>query len=229
MLWYSLIVKSHYIHFSANSTWAGNWKISRCANCESANFILRIACRLSGFISQKLRWRGKYITVLPTSGHGLLLTMTRTYLLKHLLSTSTGIFTERKWGVHLFKKLSQSTKVLRFFYAVRANSTGLYCSPGFFGVNSTISQLHMSIEKHQATINGQPIYLSRKEFDVLYLLYSNPDIAFKKNRYMKRFGTKYLPVISTLLKIQCFKFEESAKRMEIAKVCQDDCRVWVSV
>lgn len=124
----------------------------------------------------------------------------------------------KEMGVHLFKKLRNPQKFCDFSMLLEQIRQDCIAAQDFFGVNSTISQLHMSIEKHQATINGQPIYQSRKEFDVLYLLYSNPDIASKKNRYMKRFGTKYLPVISTLLKIQCFKFEESAKRMEIAKV-----------
>lgn len=88
----------------------------------------------------------------------------------------------KEMGVHLFKKLRNPQKFCDFSMLLEQIRQDCIAAQDFFGVNSTISQLHMSIEKHQATINGQPIYLSRKEFDVLYLLYSNPDIAFKKEQ-----------------------------------------------
>lgn len=44
------------------------------------------------------------------------------------------------------------------------------------------SQLYMDLTKHQVKIANQEVYLSAKEFDVLYMLYSNPDIVFTKEQ-----------------------------------------------
>lgn len=35
---------------------------------------------------------------------------------------------------------------------------------------------------HRVTLDGQDIYLTVKEFDVLYLLYSNPSVSFTKEQ-----------------------------------------------
>ncbi len=40
----------------------------------------------------------------------------------------------------------------------------------------------MNIKKHQVKIDDKDIYLSTKEFDVLYMLYSNPDVIFTKEQ-----------------------------------------------
>ena len=52
----------------------------------------------------------------------------------------------------------------------------------YFGIQAITSQLRMSVKNHQTIINSQEIYLSTKEFDVLYMLYSNPDITFTKEQ-----------------------------------------------
>ena len=43
----------------------------------------------------------------------------------------------------------------------------------------------MDKETHCAMINSQNIYLSSKEFDVLYMLYSNPMSSFTKEQIYK--------------------------------------------
>lgn len=52
----------------------------------------------------------------------------------------------------------------------------------FFDIKQAISCLCMDIQQHQATIDGQMVYLSVKEFDILYMLYSNPDTAYTKEQ-----------------------------------------------
>ena len=52
----------------------------------------------------------------------------------------------------------------------------------FFGIQTISSRLHMSVKNHQTTVNSQEIYLSTKEFDVLYMLYSNPDVTYTKEQ-----------------------------------------------
>lgn len=84
--------------------------------------------------------------------------------------------------IRLFKKLRNPQKFGDFSMLLEQIRQDCIAAQDYFGIKVTISPLHMDIEKHRATINGQPIYLSHKEFDVLYLLYSNPDIAFKKEQ-----------------------------------------------
>lgn len=52
----------------------------------------------------------------------------------------------------------------------------------FFGIGQADSRLCMDTSKHQAVVDGQEVYLSAKEFDILHLLYSNPDIVYTKEQ-----------------------------------------------
>lgn len=52
----------------------------------------------------------------------------------------------------------------------------------FFRLNDLPASLYMDIEKHRVSIGKEEISLSSKEFDVLYLLYSNPDVTFSKEQ-----------------------------------------------
>ena len=52
----------------------------------------------------------------------------------------------------------------------------------FFGIRLSPSPLFMDAERHLVTLSGREIPLSPKEFDLLYLLYSNPDTTFTQER-----------------------------------------------
>lgn len=52
----------------------------------------------------------------------------------------------------------------------------------YWGIKFAASKLTMDIRTHQVEIGGKKVYLSTKEFDVLYLLFSNPDAAFTKEQ-----------------------------------------------
>lgn len=38
----------------------------------------------------------------------------------------------------------------------------------------------IDIKKHLVKVDGKEVFLSTKEFDVLYMLYSNPEVTFTK-------------------------------------------------
>lgn len=84
--------------------------------------------------------------------------------------------------IRLFKRLRSPKKFDNFSMLLEQIQRDCIVAQEFFGIKQIISQLQMDVEKHLATINSQQIYLSRKEFDVLYLLYSNPGVAFKKEQ-----------------------------------------------
>lgn len=57
----------------------------------------------------------------------------------------------------------------------------------FWGIKPAASKLTIDIKTHQVKIGDKEVYLSAKEFDILYLLFSNPDVAFTKEQ---KFETK---------------------------------------
>lgn len=52
----------------------------------------------------------------------------------------------------------------------------------YWGINQPASRLFIDINTHAVKIDEHQIYLSVKEFDLLYLLYSNPDVTFTKKQ-----------------------------------------------
>ncbi len=52
----------------------------------------------------------------------------------------------------------------------------------YWGIKQLNSDLLIDIGTHQVKLNERKVSLSTKEFDVLYLLYSNPDVAFTKKQ-----------------------------------------------
>lgn len=84
--------------------------------------------------------------------------------------------------IRLFKKLRDQKKFDNFSLLLEQIQRDCLEAQAFFGIKSVDSHLHMDIEKHTATVGSQQIYLTHKEFDILYLLYSNPDAAFSKEQ-----------------------------------------------
>lgn len=52
----------------------------------------------------------------------------------------------------------------------------------FWGIKQLISRLFIDLNTHTVKIDKQEACLSTKEFDILYLLYSNPDVTFTKKQ-----------------------------------------------
>lgn len=52
----------------------------------------------------------------------------------------------------------------------------------YWGIKFAASKLTIDIRTHQVKIGDKEVHLSTKEFDILYLLFSNPDVAFTKEQ-----------------------------------------------
>lgn len=104
------------------------------------------------------------------------------------ITIETFIFNFRKdiYGqdmeIRLYKKLRNQQKFDSFSLLLEQIQRDCMKAQEIFGIKQVISRLYMNVEKHTASIGGQQIYLTRKEFDLLYLLYSNPDVVFSKEQ-----------------------------------------------
>lgn len=98
-----------------------------------------------------------------------------------ILNFSRDIYGEEV-EIRLFKKLRCPQKFDNFSMLLEQIRRDCVAAQKFFGIAPVSSRLHMSIEKHQVKIDNQEVYLSTKEFDVLYMLYSNPDVTFTKEQ-----------------------------------------------
>lgn len=52
----------------------------------------------------------------------------------------------------------------------------------YFGVGEPSARICVILSEHRVNVNAKDIDLSVKEFDVLYMLYSNPGVAFTKQQ-----------------------------------------------
>lgn len=98
-----------------------------------------------------------------------------------ILNFSKDIYGE-KMEIQLFKKIRCPQKFDNFSMLLEQIRMDCIAAQKFFGITQISSKLHMSIEKHQVKIDNHEVYLSAKEFDVLYMLYSNPDVTFTKEQ-----------------------------------------------
>ena len=99
----------------------------------------------------------------------------------HILNFNQVIYGERL-KIELFKMLRSIRKFEDFSSLLEQIRRDCIATQDYFGVKRTYSRLQMNIEKHQIKINNREICLSKKEFDVLYMLYSNPDVSFRKEQ-----------------------------------------------
>lgn len=99
----------------------------------------------------------------------------------HILSFNRDIYGE-EIKIQLFKKLRLPVKFENF--TLLLNQIRLDCveTKHYFGMEEVSEELHINIKGHHVVIDDREIYLSNKEFDVLYLLYANPDIVFTKDK-----------------------------------------------
>lgn len=99
----------------------------------------------------------------------------------HILNFNKDIYGE-KIEIQLFDRLRAQQKFEN--YSMLLNQIRKDCSTtrDFFGIAQIFSPLYMDFANRRVKIANQEVCLSAKEFDVLYMLYSNPDIVFTKEQ-----------------------------------------------
>ncbi len=99
----------------------------------------------------------------------------------HILNFNRGIYGEQL-EIELFKMLRGIRKFEDFSALLEQIRKDCLAAQDYFGLERTCSRLRMDIEKHQASVDKRELCLSNKEFDVLYMLYSNPDVSYTKEQ-----------------------------------------------
>lgn len=99
----------------------------------------------------------------------------------HILNFNKDIYGQ-KLRVQLFSKIRQLQKFDELGLLLEQIRKDCVVVQQYWGLKGLRSDLSIDIQTHQVKINGQEIYLSTKEFDVLYMLYLNPDAAFTKEQ-----------------------------------------------
>ena len=84
--------------------------------------------------------------------------------------------------IQLFSKIRDPQKFDNLSLLLEQIRTDCLAVQDYWGIKFAASKLTMDIRTHQVEIGGKEVYLSTKEFDVLYLLFSNPDAAFTKEQ-----------------------------------------------
>lgn len=84
--------------------------------------------------------------------------------------------------VTLYKKLRDIQKFKNFSFLLEQIKKDCMAARKFWGLQSTAPRLVMKDEQHIVRIDNHEICLSKKEFDVLYFLYTNPTTAFTKEQ-----------------------------------------------
>lgn len=102
----------------------------------------------------------------------------------HILNFNEEIY-GKSIRIQLFNRLRPQQKFENFSLLLEQIRTDCIAARKFFGIEQTISQLYMNAAKHQVIIGNHEVYLSSKEFDILYMLYSNPNIAYTKEQIYK--------------------------------------------
>lgn len=143
------------------------------------------------------------------------------------ITIETFIFNFRKdiYGqgmeIRLYQKLRDQKKFDSLSLLLDQIQKDCVAAQEFFGIEQIAPRLNMDIEKHTATIDGRQLYLTRKEFDILYLLYANPDVAFSKEQIYETVwheisGGQYHAVENTVFQIRK-KFKALAAGVEFIK------------
>lgn len=99
----------------------------------------------------------------------------------HILNFNQKIYGEQL-EISLFKMLRRISKFEDFSALLEQIRKDCIATQEFFGIKKTYSRLQMDIEKHLTKIDNHTVFLSNKEFDVLYMLYSNPDVTYTKEQ-----------------------------------------------
>ncbi|MDE5699887.1 MAG: winged helix-turn-helix domain-containing protein [Lachnospiraceae bacterium] len=99
----------------------------------------------------------------------------------HILNFSREIY-GKELKIQLFSKLRSQQRFENFSMLLDQIRKDCIVAREYFGIEEIAYRLYMNAPKHQVIVDDQEIYLSAKEFDILYMLYSNPNIAYTKDQ-----------------------------------------------
>ena len=84
--------------------------------------------------------------------------------------------------INLYKKVREIKKFNNLSLLLKQIRKDCAAAQKYWGVIKQPVLLEMDKETHRVMINSQDIYLSVKEFEVLYILYANPMASFTKEQ-----------------------------------------------
>lgn len=99
----------------------------------------------------------------------------------HIINFNEDVY-GKEMEIQLFERIRGTQKFDNCSLLLEQIRSDCIAAGNYFGVKTAFSGLYMDIEKHRACIDGQELYLSKKEFDVLYMLYSSPDAVYTKEQ-----------------------------------------------
>lgn len=99
----------------------------------------------------------------------------------HILNFNEEIY-GKSIRIQLFGRLRSQQKFENFSLLLEQIRMDCIAAQKFFGIGQTVSRLYMSAAKRQVKLGDHEVCLSAKEFDILYMLYSDPDIAYTKEQ-----------------------------------------------
>lgn len=99
----------------------------------------------------------------------------------HILNFNEEIY-GKSIRIQLFSKLRSQKKFENFSLLLEQIRMDCIAARKFFGIEQNNFLLYMNAAKRQVLIGDYEVYLSAKEFDILYMLYSDPDIAYTKEQ-----------------------------------------------
>lgn len=99
----------------------------------------------------------------------------------HILNFNEDLY-GREMEIQLFTKLRNPQRFDNLSLLLEQIRKDCILVREFWGIEQIASCLCIDVNTHSVKINQQEIFLSIKEFDLLYFLYSNPDVTFTKKQ-----------------------------------------------
>ena len=99
----------------------------------------------------------------------------------HILNFNQEIYGETL-GIQLFSKIRSPQKFPDLSALLEQIRSDCLAVQEFWGITPAVSRLTIQVKTHQVKIDNKKVDLSAKEFDLLYLLFSNPDAAFTREQ-----------------------------------------------
>ncbi len=99
----------------------------------------------------------------------------------HILNFNENIYGCRL-QIQLFSKIRNPQKFEKLSMLFNQIRKDCVAAQKYWSIERASDYLSMDVETYQAKIKEQEIFLTIRQFDVLYLLYSNPDVIFTKKQ-----------------------------------------------